>query len=67
MAASFAHALPRRRPPPAPEAVPFALAEKREEEEECLDADRGGDAAGDEWKEDAAVLFSPSSWLGDCT
>jgi hypothetical protein len=48
----------------------LALAEKREEEEESLDArpsDRGGDAAGEEWKEEAAVLLSPSSWLGDCT
>jgi hypothetical protein len=45
------------------------LPEKREEEEslEWLPRERGGEAAGEEWKEDAAVLFSPSSWLGDCT
>jgi hypothetical protein len=54
---------------PAREEGPLALAEKREEEEslEARPRERGGDAAGEEWKEDAAVLFSPSSWLGDCT
>uniref|UniRef100_A0A0A9E6M2 Uncharacterized protein n=1 Tax=Arundo donax TaxID=35708 RepID=A0A0A9E6M2_ARUDO len=78
MAASFIHGLPRPRPPPPARGSPAPrweeaaegplLAEKREEE--SLDArsrERGGDAAGEEWKEETAVLFSPSSWLGDCT